>query len=71
MGVHDRQYMQQRHSGQDVKILANRERIYEAAKCCKPNRCSGDTRNWERPVDVWLNPETKEPVLTEKLKDAA
>ena len=61
----------QRHNGQDIEILANRERIYEAAKRCNPNRWSGDTRNWERPVDVWLNPETKEPTVTEILKDAA
>ena len=61
----------QRHSGQDVRTLENRERIYKAAKDCNPNQWSGDTRNWKRPVDVWLNPETKEPIVMEKLRDAA
>ena len=58
-------------SEQAIEILANRERIYESVKRCNPNRWSGDTRNWERSSDVWLNPEKKELTVMEKLKEAA
>jgi hypothetical protein len=49
---------QQRHSGQDREILANRTRVYEAARSKKPGRWSGDIRNWEPVTEVYLNPET-------------
>ena len=46
----------QRHRGEDIAILANRQRLYEAAKAARPERWSGDTRNWEPAGAVWLNP---------------
>ncbi len=45
-----------RHSGRDVAILAQRERVYKQAQRQRPERWSGETRNW-RPVEtVSLNP---------------
>jgi putative transposase len=61
----------QRHSGQDVEILENRKRVYAAAKERNPNRWSGETRNWERPEKIWLNPDREDPPATEKLKEVA
>ena len=48
---------QQRHEGKDVKILARRKDLYEAAKARNPNRWTKETRNWTRPREVALNPE--------------
>lgn len=46
----------QRHRGEDVAILAARQQLYEEAKQARPERWSGNTRNW-KPIDaVWLNP---------------
>jgi transposase InsO family protein len=46
----------QRHRGEDAAILAARKRLYEAAKQARPERWSGDTRNWTPIDEVWLNP---------------
>lgn len=46
----------QRHEGRDVGILAQRKRLYEAAKQRQPQRWSGSTRNWEHVPTVSLNP---------------
>lgn len=46
----------QRHCGQDVQILEKRQRLYESAKACNPERWSGKIRNWEYIDHVWLNP---------------
>jgi transposase InsO family protein len=61
----------QRHEAKDVEILANRQQLYKQAKERNPHRWSGQTRNWERPVQVWLNPEMKTDKPDEKLKEAA
>jgi putative transposase len=46
----------QRHRGEDFAILAARKQLYEDAKQARPERWSGETRNWT-PIDaVWLNP---------------
>ena len=42
--------------GEDAAILAARKRLYEAAKQARPERWSGDTRNWTPINEVWLNP---------------
>jgi len=47
----------QRHYGEDMAILASRRQVYEAAYLCRPERWSGNRRNWIRPVEVALNPE--------------
>jgi putative transposase len=46
----------QRHRGEDIQILENRRAVYEAAKTRKPDRWSGDIRNWEPIAEVNLNP---------------
>ena len=61
----------QRHEGKDIQILANRHQLYEQAKERNPERWSGETRNWERPEEVWLNPKTKTDKIDQKLKEAA
>lgn len=58
----------QRHTGQAATILADRERLYAAAKSSNPRRWSGRTRNWELQDEVWLNPERSQ---AEQLKQAA
>ncbi len=46
----------ERHEGRDIAILAQRKRLYEAAKQRHPQRWSGSTRNWEHVPTVNLNP---------------
>jgi putative transposase len=46
----------QRHTGQDIAILANRKAVYLKAKAQHPERWSGDIRNWDHVCDVHLNP---------------
>jgi transposase InsO family protein len=49
-----------RHRGDDIAILANRRRVYAAAKRHTPKRWSGDTRNWAPVGAVFLNPVRQE-----------
>ena len=58
----------QRHAGEDIQILANREQIYRKARSVNPLRWSGEIRNWEPIKMVYLNPETKK---TEREEDKA
>lgn len=46
----------QRHTGEDVALLRQRTAVYEQAKANKPERWSGNTRNWSHSNEVWLNP---------------
>lgn len=48
---------EQRHQGEDVKILAKRQQVYEQAKLKNANRWSREIRNWEPVKIVRLNPE--------------
>ncbi len=48
---------QSRHEAKDEAILTYRKAIYEQAKQRNPRRWSGETRNWDRITEVWLNPE--------------
>jgi transposase InsO family protein len=45
------------HRGEDRPLLAERHRVYELARAARPERWSGDTRNWQPADSVWLNPE--------------
>ena len=47
----------QRHSGEDIEILAKRKLVYQKAKTQNPERWSGEIRNWDRIKEVYLNPE--------------
>lgn len=58
-----------RHTGQDCKTLAKRAALYANARALKPERWSGNTRNWTPVGPVWLNPDRSENGL--KTRDAA
>jgi putative transposase len=45
----------QRHRGEDHQILRRREALYTIAKASRPERWSGDCRDWSRPAMVTLN----------------
>jgi putative transposase len=45
----------QRHRGEDIDILRRRKALYTLAKASRPERWSGDCRNWSRPEIVTLN----------------
>ena len=62
---------EQRHEGDDDQVLAARKVVYEAAKARNPSRWSGAIRNWDKPVEVWLNPEKSEKESEEELKEVA
>lgn len=47
----------QRHAGEDIQLLANREQVYLNARSANPLRWSGDIRNWDPVTEVYLNPE--------------
>jgi putative transposase len=47
----------QRHRGEDKAILDRRKALYAMAKAAKPERWSGQCRNWIRPAVVSLNPQ--------------
>lgn len=53
----------QRHRGEDKLILKRRHALYEKAKKKRPERWSGNTRNWEPVGAVKLNPEREEILL--------
>ena len=56
---------EQRRSGNARAILARRKEIYEQAKAAHPERWNGrDTREWNLPETVYLNPETKVEITT-------
>ena len=48
-----------RHEGFDVEILAHRYKVYEAARKRRPERWSGNVRNWDRVQVVTLNPDSR------------
>jgi putative transposase len=47
---------EQRHSGRDTAVLAQRQALYEQAKSAHPERWSGAIRDWTAPGAVTLNP---------------
>jgi transposase InsO family protein len=60
---------EQRHVGDDVTILKNRQAVYESAKLKQPLRWSKNTRNWTRPDVVRLNPNRKKLECNEQISD--
>ena len=59
----------QRHRGEDIAILKQRNTLYKAARAQRPERWSGSSRNWEHKRAVFLNPNNsteKEVQLKEK-----
>ncbi len=56
----------QRHNGQADAILSNRDAVYQAAKARHPARwAKRQTRNWQLPNEVTLNPNRKKATVTE------
>ena len=53
---------EQRHLGLDKDILNNRQQVYLEAKQQHPERWSGNTRNWELPDFITLNPNKKNKI---------
>jgi len=49
----------QRHRGEDDKILAGRDHVYNLARERHPERWSGNTRNWNPVGSVSLNPQNR------------
>jgi putative transposase len=45
----------QRHRGEDSELLAQRQAVYQAARCDHPERWSRATRNWEHVANVTLH----------------
>jgi hypothetical protein len=45
--------------GAAPRLLAERKRIYEAARARNPHRWSRGVRQWNDPQQVWLNPPPK------------
>jgi len=48
----------QRHCGEDKAILERRDALYQQARARRPERWSGNTRDWTPVGAVTLNPET-------------
>ena len=55
---------EQRHSGLDAALLAQRRAVYAAARARHPQRWSGAIRNWSRVDAVYLNPDQGSAVPT-------
>ena len=62
---------QQRHSGQDIAVLAQRKRVYEKAKADQPQRWSGETRNCQPVGPVWLNPDRETDLPSTEIRAQA
>jgi transposase InsO family protein len=58
-----------RHAGHDQTVLAARACLWAEARAARPERWSGQPRNWPPAGDVWLNPERDTGAL--KIRDAA
>lgn len=64
-------HAEQRHAGEDIEILRQREALYERAKQAQPERWSGNTRDWSRKEVVLLNPDNTEVSEAKKFESAA
>jgi len=62
---------EQRHTGEDVTILAARKQLYAREKAANPSRWSGTARTWKAPTIVWLNPEKDEAANESVVKESA
>lgn len=50
----------QRHCGEGKQVMAQRHQVYQEAKSTYPQRWTGNTRNWDLPQTVTLNPNRKQ-----------
>jgi hypothetical protein len=51
----------ERHSGRDVELLAQRAALYATSRERRPERWTGSTRNWAPVREVALNPASNTP----------
>ena len=58
-----------RHAGHDHTVLAARACLWTKARAARPERWSGQPRNWAPVGPVWLNPERDTGAL--RTRDAA
>jgi putative transposase len=61
----------QRHNGEDLQILEARRLVYEQAKIGRPERWSGNIRNWNYIAEVWLNPPADTSAEDQRLRKVA
>ncbi len=54
---------EQRHLGLDAGIFEKRKAVYESAKKNNPKRWSKNSRNWNLPTEIILNPDKKSSSL--------
>ena len=59
----------QRHSGEDIKILADRKELYERARESNPSRWSGKIRDWQRDEVTVFNADKKSAQKTAESVD--
>lgn len=57
----------QRHRGEDKAILESRAALYEEARAKRPDRWTGNCRNWNPPQVVSLNPQKSSLSAEKKL----
>ena len=50
---------EQRHTGMDKDIFKKRAQVYQMAKRQRPERWSGEIRDWSLPEEITLNPDRK------------
>ena len=60
---------EERHTGRETAILAQRQQVYDRARRKHPERWSGATRNWTPVTTVRLNP-TREDLLDQERRAA-
>lgn len=53
---------QQRHCGQSDELMAQRRKVYQAARLKNPARWSREIRAWESTQTVYLNPDKKDSI---------
>lgn len=58
----------QRHTGQDVEVLAQRTKVYGKEQSKNPLRWSGEIRDWTRSETVVLNPDKSKKKMTTELE---
>ena len=60
----------QRHGGGQLAVLRGRKEVYEEARRNRPERWSGQTRNWEPIGEVILNPSNCSPTPHDRKESA-
>ena len=59
-----------RHTGKDSEVLEGRKSVYLNAQAERPERWSGEIRNWDHIKEVFLNPDKQKPGIEKDDKAA-